>query len=149
MKIAIGCDEAAFDLKEIIRNMIAGMGHEVEDFGTYDQSESVLYPDVAIRSAESVRDGNNERAILICGTGIGMSISANKVNNVYAAVCHDVYSTRRSILSNNCNVMCMGARVIGAETAKAMVEEWLKLEFADGPSTEKVDRIRQYEQAIL
>lgn len=145
MKIAIGCDEAAYELKTMIKSMLSEKGHTVDDYGTYNEAEKVLYPDVGFKVAESVRDGKNERGILICGTGIGMSISANKVKGIRAAVCHDIYSTRRSILSNNCQVLCMGARIIGAETAKAMVEEWLDLNFVDGSSTPKVNRITEYE----
>jgi len=145
MKIAMGCDEAAFELKEIIKAYVQKLGHEVRDFGTYEAETKVLYPDVGIRVAESVRDGECGRGILFCGTGIGMCISANKVDKIRAAVCHDIYSTRRSVLSNDCQVMCMGARVIGAETAKCMVEEWLSLTFKAGPSSEKIDRIMDYE----
>jgi len=145
MKIAIGCDEAAFALKETIKDFVAKLNHEITDFGTYNAKDTVLYPDVGIAVAESVRDHSCERGILICGTGIGMSISANKVESIRAAVCHDIYSTRRSILSNDCQVLCMGARVIGVETAKSMVEEWLNLRFTAGPSSDKIDRICEYE----
>jgi len=145
MKIAIGCDEAAFTLKEILKDYVGKLGHDVTDFGTYNDKDTVLYPDVGIKVAESVRDHLCERAILICGTGIGMSISANKVESIRAAVCHDIYSTRRSILSNDCQILCMGARVIGVETAKSIIEEWLKLTFSAGPSSDKIDRISEYE----
>ncbi len=149
MRIAIGCDEAAFQLKEIIRQLIESKGHEVRDFGTYDAETKVLYPDIGFAVATCIQRGECERGILICGTGIGMSISANKVDSIRAAVCHDIYSTRRSVLSNNCQIMCMGSRVIGPETAKSMVEEWLTLNYIDGPSTEKIDRITEYEHKTL
>jgi ribose 5-phosphate isomerase B len=145
MRISIGCDEAAFSLKEIIKDYVAKLGHEVVDFGTYSEAETVLYPDVGIKVSESVRDHLSERGILICGTGIGMCISANKVDSIRAAVCHDIYSVRRSVLSNNCQILCMGARVIGIETAKSMVQEWLALTFCEGPSSDKIDRICKYE----
>jgi len=147
MKIAIGCDEAAFALKEIIKEFVRKLGHEVTDYGTYNEMDAVLYPDVGIAVAESVVKQLSDRGILICGTGIGMSISANKVKSIRAAVCHDIYSTRRSVLSNDCQILCMGARVIGVETAKSMVEEWLNLAFVPGPSSDKINRISDYEHS--
>lgn len=145
MKLAIGCDEAAFGLKETIKELLQSKGIEVEDFGTYTENEKVLYPDVAIKVAESIQKGDNERGILVCGTGIGMAITANKVEGIRAAVCHDPYSTERSRKSNNAQVMCMGARVIAPELAKYLVELWLSCEFAGGGSQDKVDRICKYE----
>ncbi len=148
MKLAIGCDEAAFKLKETIKELLEMKGIEVEDFGTYTHDEKVLYPDVAIKVAESIQKGQNERGILLCGTGIGMAITANKVKGVRAAVCHDPYSTERSRKSNNAQIMCMGARVIASELAKHLVELWLTCEFSGGSSQEKVNRISEYEKTI-
>lgn len=145
----MGCDEAAFELKEIIRQYVEEKGIEVEDFGVYNSKTKVLYPDIAVAVSQSVADGENDRAILICGTGIGMSISANKVPGIRAAVCHDMYSTERSRKSNDCQVMCLGARVIGPELAKNMVDVWLESEFQGGRSQPKVDKIREYEQKYL
>lgn len=149
MRLAIGCDEAAFQLKEVIRKYVEEKGIEVEDYGVYDSEAKVLYPDVAVAVSESVASGKNDRAILICGTGIGMTISANKVPGIRAAVCHDMYSTERSRKSNNCQVLCLGARVIGSETAKSMVDVWLESEFQGGRSQPKVDKINEYEQKYL
>lgn len=146
MKIAIGCDEAAFVLKETIKELLINKGIEVQDFGTYNAYEKVLYPDIAIKVATSVSKNENERGILLCGTGIGMSIVANKVPGIRAAVCHDSYSTEKSRKSNNAQVMCLGARVIGTELAKSLVELWLNCEFAGGGSKEKVDKIDYYEK---
>lgn len=148
MKLAIGCDEAAFELKEIIKKLLESKGIEVEDFGTYTASEKVLYPNIAIKVAESIQRGDNERGILICGTGIGMAITANKVDGIRAAVCHDPYSTERSRKSNDAQIMCMGSRVIAPELAKYLVELWLTCEFAGGGSKDKVDRISEYEKSI-
>ena len=148
MKLAIGCDEAAFELKEIIKKLLGNKGIEVEDFGTYTVSEKVLYPNIAIKVAESIQRGDNERGILICGTGIGMAITANKVDGIRAAVCHDPYSTERSRKSNDAQIMCMGSRVIAPELAKYLVELWLTCEFAGGGSKDKVDRISEYEKSI-
>jgi len=145
MKIALGCDEAAFDLKEIIKDFLVDLGQEVKDLGVFNK-EPVLYPDIAFQVASNVANNESERGILICGTGIGMAITANKVPGIRAAVCHDLYSTERSILSNNCQVLTMGARVIGVETAKAMVKRWLELTFVDGRSTKKIQRISSIEK---
>lgn len=149
MKLAIGCDEAAFTLKEIIKQYLEEKGIEVEDFGTYNASEKILYPDVAVKVATSISKGEYERGILICGTGIGMAISANKVPGIRAAVCHDIFSTERSRKSNNAQIMCMGARVIAPEYAKLLLDNWLKCEFEGGGSQDKVDKISEYEQCFI
>jgi len=145
MKLAIGCDEAAFDLKEIIRRHLAAAGHEVTDFGTYD-AKPVLYPDVAFEVAHRVAAGEFERAVLLCGTGIGMAISANKVRGIRAAQAHDTFSAERASRSNDAQIITMGARVIGPELAKRIVDTWLASTFDGGGSQPKVDRIRTYEQ---
>lgn len=145
MKLAIGCDEAAYDFKVEIIKHLKSKNIEVTDFGA-DAGAVVLYPDVAFSVAEAVAQGKFERAILLCGTGIGMSISANKVPGIRAAVCHDPYSAERSRKSNNAQIMCMGARVIGLELAKYLVDIWLDCDFSGGGSAPKVSRIIQYEK---
>lgn len=147
MKLAIGCDEAAYSLKVEIIKHLNTKGIEVEDFGA-DEGDVVLYPDVAIKVAEAVAKGDFERGILVCGTGIGMSITANKVPGIRASVCHDPFSTERSRKSNNAQIMCMGERVIGVELAKYLVDIWLECEFSGGGSAPKVDRITQYENSL-
>jgi len=147
MKIAIGCDEAAYDLKETIKKLLTDGQHTVEDFGTFDK-RPVLYPDVAFAVAEQVAAGRFERAILMCGTGIGMAISANKVPGVRAACAHDTFSAERARKSNDAQVLTMGARVIGPELAKTIVKAWLGSEFEGGGSTAKVERIREYEKKL-
>ena len=144
MSIAVGCDEAACDLKELVIAHVRELGHEVEDFGTYD-GKPVLYPDIAFAVAKAVREGRHERGILLCGTGIGMAITANKVPGIRAAVCHDMYSAERSRKSNNAQIMTMGARIIGPELAKSLVTLWLQCEFQGGRSQPKVDRIVEIE----
>ena len=146
MKLAVGSDEAGYNLKKDIVALLKSLGHEVKDFGNDSADQSVLYPDIAVEVAEHVAQKEFERGILICGTGIGMSICANKVKGIRAAVCHDVFSTERSRRSNDAQVMCLGARVIGAELAKELVRIWLECEFEAGGSTPKVERILQYEQ---
>lgn len=146
MKLAIGCDEAAYALKVEIMKHLDEIGVEYKDFGA-DKGEIVLYPDVAKTVAEAVAAGEFERGILVCGTGIGMAITANKVPGIRAAVCHDPFSTERSRKSNNAQIMCMGERVIGVELAKYLVDIWLKCDFARGGSTPKVERIMEVERS--
>ena len=142
--IAVGCDEAAFRLKETIRSYLEKKGLAVEDFGVYNTDPS-LYPDIAENVARSVAEGKHPQAILMCGTGIGMAITANKVPGIRAAVCHDVYSTQRARKSNDCQIMALGARVVGEELAKALVDTWLESSFEGGKSAEKVERIKEIE----
>lgn len=144
MKLAIGCDEAAYDLKQLLKKHLADAGHEVTDFGTHD-AQPVLYPDVAISVAEQVAQGAFERALLLCGTGIGMAISANKVRGIRAAQCHDTYSAERASRSNDAQIITIGARVVGPELAKAIVDAWLASTFDGGRSQPKVDLIQAYE----
>lgn len=144
MKIAIGCDQNAYDFKcEIIRHLEES-GHEVIDYGS-KENEQVLYPDVALKVSQEVAAKKFDRAILICGTGIGMSITANKVVGVRAALCHDVYSGERARKSNNAQIMTMGSQVIGLETAKKIVDAWMASEYVAGgrsqPKVELVDKI--------
>lgn len=140
MKIAIGCDEAGFELKGKVIDYLGELGHEAQDFGCYS-SDPIDYPDVGYAVARAIADGEFQRGILICGTGIGMAIVANKVPGVRAAVCHDLYSTERARKSNDAQVMTLGARVIGLETAKAMVKVWMASEFQGGGSARKVQKI--------
>ena len=147
MLIAIGCDEAALELKEILKLLLQEKGHEVEDFGTFD-TKPVLYPDIAFAAAQSIVDGRNERGVLLCGTGIGMAISANKVPGIRAAQAHDTYSAERARKSNDAQIITMGARVIGPELAKFILGAWLNSEFEPLRSGAKVARIRKYEEDI-
>ena len=128
MTIAIGCDEAAYALKEALKEELASLGLEVTDYGTHD-AKPVLYPDIAVSLAKQVAAGRHERGILLCGTGIGVAISANKVPGVRAAQCHDVYSAERARKSNDAQILCMGARVIGPELAKTILKAWLASEW--------------------
>lgn len=141
MKIAIGCDEAAYNLKVVLKEHLEAQGYEVDDFGA-DKGEVILYPDVAYKVADAVAEGKYEKAILVCGTGIGMAICANKVKGVRAAVCHDPFSAERARKSNNAQIMCMGERVVGIELAKTLMDIWLKCEFSEkSRSQPKVQRI--------
>lgn len=147
-EIVIGCDNAGFEMKNIIREQLQKLGCTVEDVGCDSAADDTLYPHIAGRVCEKViASGFAKRGILICGTGIGMCMTANKFRGIRAAVGHDLYSARRSVLSNNGNVLCMGARVIGPELAKMIASDWVQLEFADGPSTPKVEAIIETEAA--
>ena len=140
MKISIGCDELGIDLKDMIIDVFSKKGHEFCDVGVM-KGETVNYPSVAYSAVKKMNEGHCERCILICGTGIGMALAANKIEGAYAAVCHDVYSTERSILSNNANIMCMGALVIGSKTAEKLVELWLGLTF--DPNCRSFDKVQE------
>ncbi len=144
MKIAIGFDEAAFDLKETLKYFLAAEGHEVRDFGTFD-NKPVLYPDIAYAVATAVAAKQYDRAVLLCGTGIGMAITANKIKGIRAAQCHDTYSAERARMSNDAQIITMGARVIGPELAKTILHSFLASEFQGGRSAPKIERILAYE----
>jgi len=144
MKIAIGSDHLGLELKNMIRDFLKEKEIEVNDFGTMSK-EPIDYPDIAKKVAKAVAKGDCERGILICGTGIGMAIAANKVKGIRAAVCHDLYSTERSRKSNNAQIMAIGALIIGSELAKKLVEVWLNSEFQGGRSERKVKKIMEIE----
>ncbi len=140
MKIAIGCDHGGFELKERIRALLETLGHDVEDVGCYSP-ESVDYPDQAKAVTGLVGSGQCERGILICGTGIGMSIVANRVQGIRAALCHEIYTARMSRLHNDANVLCMGGRVIGVALAEEMVKVWLETPFEGGRHARRLGMI--------
>jgi ribose 5-phosphate isomerase B len=145
--VAIGSDEAGFRLKAVLIEVLAEEGLEVTDFGCHSE-DPVDYPDVAFEVARAVARGEHDRGILICGTGIGMSIAANKVPGVRAAQAHDAYSAERARKSNDAQILALGARVIGPELAKSIVRTWLHAEFAGGGSTRKVDKIKAADEAV-
>jgi ribose 5-phosphate isomerase B len=140
--IVIGCDNAAVPMKEMLIDFLKDKGIIVENMGCDTSEDPTNYPTIAKRVCERIiESGYTKRGILVCGTGIGMAMTANKFKGIRAAVCHDNYSAERSVLSNNGNVLCMGERVIGHELAKKIVGEWITLEFKDGRSTPKVQEI--------
>ncbi len=144
MRVAIGSDDAGFPLKEVIRAYLQDRGVEMRDFGVSSAAPSDIdYPDVARAVAEAVASGQEERAILVCGTGIGMAMTANKIPGVRAAQAHDVYSAERARKSNDAQVLALGARVIGPELAKSVVDAFLAADFAGGASTRKVEKMRR------
>lgn len=144
MKIAIGSDHGGFLLKSEILKHIEDKGYEVKDFGCYS-TDSVDYPDIGRAVAEAVAKGEYERGIIICGTGIGISIAANKVPGIRAALCGDCFSAKASREHNNANILAMGERVIGVELAKMITDIWLSTDFAGGRHTRRVDKLSQIE----
>lgn len=148
LPIAIGCDDAAIEMKNHIVAFLKQKGIEVVDYSCDQHSAQTMYPDIAVDVAQAIKAGKHERGVLICGTGIGMSISANKVPGIRAAQCHDTYSAERARKSNNAQIISLGARVIGVELAKTIVNAWLGSEFDGGNSAPKVDRIGYYEQKL-
>jgi ribose 5-phosphate isomerase B len=140
-KVAIGCDPNASEMKEAVKKHLADLGYEWEDYG----SDDPIYANVAIEVAEAVAAGKHDRGILICGTGIGVCIAANKVPGAYAALCSDPYSTERSRKSNNANIMTLGAQVMGLELAKTLVTIWMSSEYTpSGRSEPKIRKICEY-----
>lgn len=143
MRVALGSDDAGYPLKEVIRQHLEARGVEVHDFGVADATPGETdYPDVAHAVAQAIASGEEERAVLICGTGIGMAITANKVPGVRAAQAHDVYSAERARKSNDAQIVALGARVIGPEVAKSIVDTFLASDFAGGASTRKVEKMK-------
>lgn len=145
MKIAIGCDEAGYELKEILKQHLNDLGYQAEDFGVDSAEEKILYPDMAIKVAQSIASGKHDRAVLICGTGIGVAISANKVKGVRAAQVADTYSAERAQKSNDAQIICIGARVTGYELAKSIVTSFMNSTFSGGGSADKIARITEFE----
>ncbi len=145
MRIAIGSDHAGYDMKIEIINYLKEKGYNYTDFGT-NSSQSVDYPDYGYKVARGVAEGNYNRGILICGTGIGMSITANKVENIRAALCHDVFSARATRKHNNSNVLTMGARVIGSGLALEIVKTWLGEEYQRGRHERRVNKMHLIER---
>ena len=142
MKIAFGCDPNAQSFKEALIEYVKELGHETYDLG----SDDPIYANVAFAVAQDVVDGKYDRGILLCGTGIGVSIAANKVKGAYAACVHDVYQAQRAALSNNANVITMGSQVVGIELAKCMVKEYLSQTYSENSRSHvKVQRIVDFE----
>lgn len=145
LSIAIGADDAAFEMKDLIKQHLKAFDIEVTDYSHNTGVEDEMYPDVAHAVASAISQGKHQRGILICGTGIGMSIVANKVIGIRAALCHDTYSAERAQKSNNAQIITFGARVIGPELAKSIVDTWLSSQYDGGRSAAKVARINEYE----
>jgi len=145
MKIAIGCDHAGFPLKETIIEVVQNEGHDVVDVGTYSM-ERVDFPDFTEKVGLVIQNGVADRGIAVCGSGVGSCIAANKMNNIYASVCHDTYSAHQGVEHDNMNVLCLGARIIGVEVAKEIVQAFIKAEYLNkGSYAVRFEKIRQIE----
>jgi ribose 5-phosphate isomerase B len=143
--IAIGSDHAAFALKEEIKTYLIEKGHEVQDFGAFGL-ERVDYCDFGFKVGEAVARGECEKGVLFCGSGVGISISANKVKGIRAVVCSEPYSAKLSREHNDTNILALGARVVGIGLAKTIVDAWLETKFEGGRHAVRVDKITRYEQ---
>ncbi|MDQ0207047.1 ribose 5-phosphate isomerase B [Alkalicoccobacillus murimartini] len=144
MKIAIASDHAGVDLKESIKEVIVELGHECEDFGPNSKA-SVDYADYAFPAAEKVADGSFDRGILICGTGIGMSIAANKVKGIRCALVHDLFSAKMTREHNDSNMLAMGERVVGPGIAIEIARTWLQTDFEGGRHATRIGKVSSYE----
>lgn len=148
MKVAVGCDHGGLELKEQIHALLNSLGEEVVDMGTGD-SCSVDYPDYGAKVARAISAGEADRGILICGTGIGMSIVANKFPGIRAALCHDAFTARMSRLHNDANILVVGGRVTGREVALDIVNIWLSTSFEGGRHQKRLDKISEIEKSAL
>ena len=144
LKVAVDCDDAAVELKKIIVQHLRARGAEVADLD-YLGKQKADYPEIGYHLAQQIAAKKFDRGILMCGTGLGMAMIANKIEGVWAGTCHDTFSAERLKKSNDANVLTMGARVIGPELAKMIVDAWLNSEFAGGGSTPKVEQLRKLE----
>lgn len=147
MKVAVASDHAGFSLKDTIRSYLTSLGHEVIDFGTFSE-DSVDYPDYAEKVVDALVNGVVDRGILICGTGIGMSIVSNKFPGVRAALCYDEYTARMSRLHNDANILVLGGRVLSGEVAVRIVDIWLNTEFEGGRHIRRLEKIKRIEEKI-
>lgn len=148
--IVIGCDNAAVPMKDLLRDFMRANGYQVEDVGCMSPGDPAPYPSIAEKACQRILEsGYQKEGVLVCGTGLGMAMCANKFKGIRAGVCHDSFSGERLKLSNNGNVICFGARVIGPELAKKILLEWLKLEYRDGPSTPKIEDICRLEKVNM
>ena len=145
MTIALACDHSALEMKQLVKDLLDEMGLAYRDFGT-DTADSCDYPVFAARAAKAVASGECDKGIVICGTGIGVSIAANKVKGIRCALCSEPYSAKLTRLHNDSNVLAMGARVIGPELARMIAETWLTTEFEGGRHQRRVDLLTALEE---
>jgi len=148
MQIAVACDHAGFPLKESILEAVIAAGHQPVDLGAHDASP-IDYPDISRRVAEAILAGQAERGVLLCGSGVGACIAANKFPGIYASICHDTYSARQGVEHDQMNVLCLGARIVGPELARALVLVFLKARFTgEERHLRRVKKIQAIESAM-
>ena len=145
MRIALGADNLGYPLKETVKAHLIALGHDVIDYGAFDTAPTD-YPDIAVTVARDIADGTVPRAILFCGTGIGMAMTANKVAGVRAASVSDPYSAERARKSNDAQVLCLGALVVGSSVATVLIDIWLAAEFQGGASARKVGKMKALDE---
>ena len=136
-------------MKKIITNYLTDKRIKFDDIGVYSENDEIIYPEIALKGCLGIRERKYQYGILICGTGIGMSITANKIPGIMAALCDNIYSAERAKKSNNANVLTLGRYTVGPELAKKLVNTWLKSEFQGEGSTKKVEKILEYEKLFL
>lgn len=146
MKIGLASDHRGIQLKKRIKSHLVKLGHNVKDFGPDNEEDPVDYPDYGAMVANSVSKGENDKGILICGTGIGMSLAANKVNGVRAALCHDSFTTVMSRKHNDANILCLGNEVINHSEVEKQIDLWLNTEFEGGRHERRVNKITELEK---
>jgi ribose 5-phosphate isomerase B len=140
MRVAVACDHAGFPLKEVVVEAVLAAGHEVIDLGTFS-TEPVDYPDYAEKIGEAIQSGEAERGVLLCGSGVGASIAANKMKRVYSAVCHDTYSAHQGVEHDDMNVLALGSRIVGPELVRELVSTFLAARFlGNDPGQERHKR---------
>jgi len=144
MRIALGCDHRGLRLKRVVMGFLTELGHNYEDFGCYD-STPVDYPDIARSVSSAVASGEFESGILICSTGIGMSIAANKIREIRAALCHNTFTARRARQHNDANILCLGEEVVESDSALEIVKVYLATEFEGGRHIRRLDKVRSLE----
>lgn len=144
MKIAMACDHGGLRLKNVLKDHLESNGYEVEDFGTYNE-DSCDYPDFAGKAAKAVADGSCDKGVVVCGTGIGVSITANKVNGIRCALVHDVFSAKATSAHNATNMIAMGQRVIGEGLALEILDAWLNAEYEGGRHDQRIKKMMAYE----
>jgi len=149
MEIALGSEHAGYSLKEKIKELLAGLGHRYKDYGVHNELPNDDYPFLAREVAEAVARGEQGRGILICGTGQGMCISANKIPGIRATLCNDLFSAKAAREHNDSNILVMGARIVGTELAAEIVRVWLETEFAGGRHAKRLEKIKIVEDDIL
>jgi len=147
-RIAIGCDHRGFALKQVIVSLLKNSGHSHQDFGCHS-TDPVDYPDIAQKVGEAVASGNSDQGILICNTGIGMSIAANKIKGVRAALCCDVFAAQRARQHNDANILCLRGENIDTESALEIVKTFLDTDFEGGRHVQRVNKIRALERDYL
>ncbi len=148
MRIAVGCDHAGFDLKEAVTVMVKSLGHEVIDCGT-DSPDPVDYPDFAEAVGRAVQEGKADRGIIVCGSGVGACVAANKMRGIRAGVCHDTYSAHQGVEHDDMNVLCLGARVVGSAVASELVKAFVTAQFsAEDRHVRRLAKVMRLEEGL-